>query len=39
MKRLGIELAILGSEVVPIMHCNADGRPVGGGKTSWLITL
>jgi hypothetical protein len=39
MKRLGIELVTLGSKVVPTMHCNADGRPVGGGRTSWLTAF
>jgi hypothetical protein len=39
MKRLGIELVTLGSKVVPIMHCNADGRPVGGGRTSSLTAF
>ncbi len=34
MKRLEIELAIPGFEVVPIMHYNVDGRPLGGGRTS-----
>jgi hypothetical protein len=39
MKRLGIELAILGFEAVLVMHCNADGRHVGGGRTSWLTAF
>ncbi len=25
--------------VIPLVHYNADGRLVGGGRTSWLTTL
>jgi hypothetical protein len=39
MKRLEIMLAIPSFEVVSVVHYNVDGRPIGGGKTSWLITL
>jgi hypothetical protein len=40
MKRLGIELVELcGKDLKPIVHGNLEGRLVGGGKVSWLITL
>ncbi len=39
MKRLGIEKAILGSKAMLVMHYNANGRLVGGGRTSSLTTV
>jgi hypothetical protein len=39
MKRLWIEIILEGKEVIPLGHYNADGRLVGGGRTSWLTTL
>jgi hypothetical protein len=28
-----------GKEIKPIMHCNVQGRPMGGGRNNWLTTL
>jgi hypothetical protein len=40
MNILGIEMVELhGKDVKPIVHCNMLGRPIGGGKCVWLITL
>jgi len=40
MNRLGIEMAELhGKDVKPIVHFNPLGRPIGGGKCTWLTTL
>ncbi len=40
MKRLGIEVATFhGKEIKPIVHCNVQGRPMGGGRNNWLITF
>lgn len=40
MKRLGIEVAQLsGKGVIPIVHYNVEGRPIGGGNNKWLIAL
>ncbi len=37
MKHLGIEVVALhGKEVKPIVHCNVQGRPMGGGRNNWL---
>jgi hypothetical protein len=40
MKRLGIEIIVLhGKDVKPVVHCNPEGRLIGGGKVNWLTAL
>jgi hypothetical protein len=35
MKRLGIEVVeIQGKDVKLVVHCNIDGRPIGGGRNN-----
>lgn len=35
MKRLGIEvIEIQGKDVKLVVHCNIDGRPIGGGRNN-----
>ncbi len=40
MKRFGIEIIEIQCKGVKlVVHCNLDGRPIGGGRNNWLITL
>ncbi len=39
MKRLGIELAPKGGNAMEVVHCNAYGKLMGGGRTTWLSAL
>jgi hypothetical protein len=40
MRRLGIKVASLhGKDVRLVVHCNLDGKPMGGGMNNWLTTL
>jgi len=37
MKCLGIEMVTLhGEEIKLLVHCNIQGRPMGGGRNNWL---
>jgi hypothetical protein len=40
MQRLGIKVGSLhGKDVRAVVHCNLDGKPMGGGRNNWLTTL
>jgi hypothetical protein len=39
MKRLGIETIERGKDLKLVMHCNLEGKPIGGGRISWLTAL
>jgi hypothetical protein len=40
MKMLQIEVAKLSAkDVIPIVHYNLEGRPIGNGQNSWLLPL
>jgi hypothetical protein len=40
MKRFGINLAKKhGTTVILVVQCNAEGKPIGGGKSKWLSQL
>ncbi len=40
MKRFGINLAKKhGTTIILVVQCNAEGKPIGGGKSKWLSQL